>query len=59
MTYQIQNNSYTGVAETIRQILDDGRIQILPISDNGTPEYQEYLAWLAEGNEPLPADEPS
>ena len=20
--------------------------------------YQEYLAWLAEGNEPLPADEP-
>ena len=21
--------------------------------------YQEYLAWLAEGNEPLPADEPS
>ena len=59
MTYQIQNNSYTGVAETIRQILDDGRIQILPISDNGTPEYQEYLAWLAEGNEPLPADDPS
>jgi len=21
--------------------------------------YQEYLAWLAEGNEPLPADEPA
>lgn len=20
--------------------------------------YQEYLAWLAEGNEPLPPDEP-
>ena len=20
--------------------------------------YKEYLAWLAEGNEPLPADEP-
>ena len=20
--------------------------------------YQEYLTWLAEGNEPLPADEP-
>ena len=23
----------------------------------GNTEYQEYLAWLAEGNEPLPADE--
>lgn len=22
------------------------------------PEYQEYLKWLSEGNEPLPADEP-
>jgi hypothetical protein len=22
----------------------------------GNPPYQEYLAWLAEGNEPLPAD---
>jgi len=21
--------------------------------------YQDYLAWLAEGNEPLPADEPT
>lgn len=25
---------------------------------NDNPDYQEYLAWLAEGNEPLPADEP-
>ena len=22
-------------------------------------DYQEYLDWLAEGNEPLPADEPA
>ena len=21
------------------------------------PDYHDYLAWLAEGNEPLPADE--
>ena len=25
----------------------------------GNTDYDEYLAWLAEGNEPLPADEPS
>jgi hypothetical protein len=22
-------------------------------------DYQQYLAWLAEGNEPLPADAPT
>lgn len=25
--------------------------------DNANTDYQEYLKWAAEGNEPLPADE--
>jgi hypothetical protein len=27
--------------------------------DPANTDYAEYLEWLAEGNEPLPADEPS
>jgi len=39
--------------------------KILRLTDNflipinlGNTDYQAYLQWLAEGNEPLPADEP-
>ena len=28
----------------------------IPFAEGNT-DYQEYLAWLAEGNEPLPADD--
>jgi hypothetical protein len=28
----------------------------IPLDESNT-DYQAYLAWLAEGNEPLPADE--
>lgn len=28
----------------------------IPMNQENT-DYQEYLKWLAEGNEPLPADE--
>ena len=54
--YKLCNNA-DGVLYTVIRIEDQ---VIMTLSDaNNSPEYQEYLAWLAEGNEPLPADEPS
>ena len=35
------------------RIIETGAL--VPFQPDNT-DYQEYLAWLAEGNEPLPAD---
>ena len=50
MTYQL--TAY----DSIKAIFKNGSTLFLPIEDNGTPEWAAYKAWLAEGNEPLPAD---
>lgn len=38
---------------SIKRIADSAYIPF----DEANTDYQAYLAWLAEGNEPLPADE--
>ena len=54
MNYQIINN----LEGSIACIKGTKGINVLMIPlDPGNTDYQEYLAWLAEGNEPLPADE--
>ena len=38
-------------------VSNEKMISYIPF-DPANTEYQAYLEWLAEGNEPLPADEP-
>ena len=57
-TYKLFNNPFTGELEAVIKNPDASRISCIPISSDNT-DYQEYLEWLAEGNTPLPADDPS
>jgi len=41
-------------AQCIKRIEDNACIPF----DPANTDYQKYLEWLAEGNEPLPADTP-
>jgi hypothetical protein len=54
MTYKLLNDPLTG--EQANMVVLDGEFFIPFAEDNA--HYQRYLEWLAEGNEPLPADEP-
>ena len=51
-TYQLKNDSISG---KLSNILRSDNVWI-PIDPSNT-DYQAYLAWVAEGNTPLPADE--
>ena len=58
-TYKLQANYIDPMGELripdfIIRIEDNAYIPF----DPANTDYQAYLEWLAEGNEPLPADEP-
>ena len=50
--YQI----YTNYPETVTKIADNGDVSAIPATP-GNRHYQEYLEWLAEGNEPEVIDD--
>ena len=52
--YKLVNSPYGGLV-AIHRLADDAFIP----PDPANTDYQQYLAWLAGGNEPLPADQPA
>lgn len=50
--YQLQPDTPMGAATCVKRIADNAFIPF----DEANTDYQKYLEWLAEGNEPLPAD---
>ena len=53
--YQKLPEQYGQEAQCIKRLSDNASIPFDP--DN--TDYQEYLKWVAEGNTPEPADEPT
>jgi hypothetical protein len=53
--YQLLPDTYFGPAQCIKRLSDNAFIPF----DPANTDYVAYLAWLAEGNVPTPADEPT
>jgi hypothetical protein len=53
--YKLYNND-KGIPCSVTKSNQDGSGICIPF-DPANTDYQEYIKWLEEGNEPLPADE--
>ena len=55
--YRLTLNQFDQPGNMIKKI-EEGATTFIPF-DPANSDYQAYLKWVAEGNTPLPADEPS
>ena len=55
VSYKLYPNDENGAAKQAIQKTDGGIISSIPFDEANT-DYQEYLEWKAEGNEPEAAD---
>ena len=55
--YKLQNQYMAGevIGQSIIRQNADGTVSSF-LADPANTDYAEYLKWVAEGNEPLPAD---
>jgi hypothetical protein len=59
MMYKTMTQTMYGTTKTF-VIRDNGNGSFTSFSDDpANTDYQAYLAWLAAGNTPLPAEEPT
>ena len=55
INYKLFKRNSTAEVSMVHKLVDGVNVMQIPMVEGNT-DYQKYLEWLAEGNEPLPAD---